>query len=187
MQEETQMKPLSAPLLEAGKTSMTNQTERAVDQSPPPPKNTKASPEFVDKITKLLFTLSLTQKRYGIHADDIPAMGKAYAWALKEYDYGPIYRATQRLIKKKGDFPTPADIIQNITENPEHIALPPLSGWRYRISQEIGYIPAKAWFEKCEWDGETLTAPNQFFYNFITQNYETCLDKVFGKWLIKIA
>lgn len=179
MQEETQMKQLSAPLLEVGKTSMTSANNLPEVQSQGQLELTKTPDE--DRIVKMLFALFLTQKRYGLHPDDVPAMGKAYAWALKGYDINQIRRAVGELVKKNPDMPTPADIITQISREE---AMPPLEGWRAELAKEIGAIPTRAWFKDCEWDGKTLKTPSRFYSDFIGINYPKVLKQVFGEYEI---
>jgi len=182
------MKQLSDLLLEAGKTSTTEprqELEKAPSQQPP--ESLKATKEDEDRITRLLFTLSLTQNTYGLHPDDIPSKGKAYAWALKGYTYRQIYDAVKGLIKKKDTIPTPSEIIAVIEASVvDYPALPPINGWILDIANEIGAIPARSWFGNCRWDGETLFCPNQFFEDFISQNYERVLLRVLGPFKIAV-
>jgi len=135
----------------------------------------------------MISTLMLTQSRYGISPDDLDPMTKAYIWALKDYDFHDIYKATEVLIKKMADIPKPAHIIAKIEEMTEEkrvksVALPPpLHGWIADIAKEIGDVPARAWFERCEFDGEKLQTPDKMTRDWIEEKYIRVLKKTLGK------
>ena len=186
------MKRLSVPSLTDGKIYTQDPQEELGIQSlrQQEPIRTPFTKEDEARITKLLFTIALTQKRYGLNASDIPAMGQAYSWALRGYTYKQIYDAVTWLVRKMPDIPTPADIIKRIDDTKELNAPclpPPRHGWINDLSKEIGELPARAWFGACEWDGSTMKAPNAFYADFIAQNYEKALLKVFGEYKIEVA
>lgn len=116
-------------------------------------------------------------------------MGKAYSWALKGYTYKDVYEAITYLVRKMPDMPTPSHIISRIEEkqSTDPQLPPPRNAWVRDLASEIGELQARAWFDGCEWDGSSLIAPNAFYADFIAQNYEKALLKVFGKYKIEVA
>lgn len=175
------MKLLSLPLLENGQASM---SQNEIEIASPPPLRTFTTEEQ-RRMQGMISTLLLTQKRYGISPQDLQPMTKAYLWALRGYEFKDIYRAVESLIKKMPDIPTPADIIGRIDElKASTPCLPATNWWIAALGREIGEIPARSWFKDCTWNEGVLTAPNQFYAEFIRQNYKKALDVVFKEWQI---
>jgi hypothetical protein len=65
-------------------------------------------------------------------------------------------------------------------------ALPPMTGWQSKICDEIGYVPTKAWFFQSSLESGVLTVPNQFYADFIRDNYHQILTRLFGQIEIRL-
>jgi hypothetical protein len=92
----------------------------------------------------------------------------------------PCVSANQR------EYPLPSDIVRAVREKRSRAALPAMADWQSKICDEIGYVPTKAWFFQSSFSDGVLTVPNQFYADFIKQNYNRTLQRVFGLVEIKI-
>lgn len=92
----------------------------------------------------------------------------------------PSVSANQR------EYPLPSDIVRAVKEKRSRASLPPMTDWQSKICNEIGYVPTKAWFFQSSFENNALTVPNQFYADFIKQNYGIILNRVFGLVEIKI-